>query len=64
MFLFGSFQFHASETVIDYTRDTGNKWFAGRRRLKVVDLFTNYRANITTETAFVLINGAGVLYCR
>jgi hypothetical protein len=41
VFLFCSFQFNASEIVIDYTRDTGNKWLTGRRRLKVVELFTN-----------------------
>ena len=41
VFLFCSFRFNASEIVIDYTRDTGNKWLTGRRRLKVVELFTN-----------------------
>ena len=40
VFLFCSFQFNASEIVIDYTRDTEIKWFTGRRRLKVVELFT------------------------
>ena len=62
--LFCSFQFHASEIVIDYTRDTGNKWFSGRPRLEVVELFTNWTANITTESAVVLINDVEILYCR
>ena len=49
VFLFCSFQFNASEIVIDYTRDAGNKCFTGRRRLRVVELFTHYKASITNR---------------
>ena len=41
VFFFCSFQYNASEIVIDYKSDTGNKWFTGCRRLKGVKLFTN-----------------------